>query len=607
MKNIIKVIYCTKSGIIFENKTFGEEVIFGDIINYFNRTNKNKLYTIKNNYNYFGKILKNNDKIKNLVFFQKGKVYEIEIRIEINEKQILNDELDPIITKMFKPKLYSFGLYIYTPKDGKISLDEFTPDKISEFKLDQINSGSAYCNSPKFFFISGGGVYSKDPVNSFWIINNDNLNVERKIIPFGKREHSMIYLPNDKVFLVGGNDKKCCFYDIKNKKFIIWANLNSEHIKPALIDFQNYLYSIHEINKEKNFFERTDINSKYPKWDKIIPKFKRNVKLYNKKIFWVSKSTENSVVFGAGEKKRTAEVFVYDLIKNEISKLKENFDISELDNKKFDKISKYYNVSFPKFYTGERNILVFDKKFTKISKIFFENEQDIVKIKMKDYDEEEKNEISPILIKTKVIKDYTIKNNNNNNNNFNLENIGKEYDDEEIEDDKNFISKNNLQIGENGAFFQNNKDNNKYLLRGNKNINVGHLMIKKEDEQGKKYENTDLNTSIIKHEFDTLDKNANTERSLLRQIGNDTQDNKFKTQNNDSIRRNMKLPAISQNNVEFKSISPNKDNFNYKIEYNEGNNTKKVDVDNKMENKINIAQNNINNNNNNELFNRKNK
>ena len=117
-----------------------------------------------------------------------------------------------------------------------------------------------------------------------------------------------------------------------------------------------------------------------------------------------------------------------------------------------------------------------------------------------------------------------------------------------------------------------------------------------------------MNTSIIKqNEFDTLDKNANTERSLLRQIGNDTRDNKFKTQNNDSIRRNMKLPAISQNNVEFKSISPNKDNYNYKIEYNEEYNTKKGDADNKIENKINIAQNNNNNNNNNELFNRKNK
>ena len=572
--NLIKVIYYTKSGIKLETKNFDEEATLDDIINYFKRKNKKEIYTIKSNYSYLGNILKKNEKIKNLVFLQKGKTYEIEIKIEINEKQNLADELDPIIPKILKPKSYNFGLYIYMPKDGKICLEEFTSDKITEFQLDQINSGSAYCNSPKYFFISGGGAYSDNPINSFWIINNDNLNVEMKAMPFGKREHSMVYLPNDKIFIVGGNDRKCCFYDIKNKKFTNWANLIDEHKRPALIDFENYLYCLNEINKEKNFFERTDFNSRNPRWEKIVPKLRRNVKLYNKKIFWVTKSTENSIIFGAGEKNRSTDTFVYDLVKNEISKFDKNFDISELGNKKFDKISKYYNVSIPKFYEKERNIFVFDKKLTKMSKIHFENEQDIAKIKMKDYDEEERNEISKILIKTKVIKDNTT-NNIANNNNLKISNIGKEYIDKDIEDNNNFISKNNLQYGENGKFFRNKEDKDKYLLRSKNdknNENVKLEKIRNEEEQGKINEISDLNPSMIKsNEFDTYDKLANTEKSLLRQIGNDTQDNKSKTQNIDSLRNNT-LNGISTNKVECQTLPQN--NNNYIIESNEEKNIK---------------------------------
>jgi hypothetical protein len=111
--NLIKVIYYTKSGIKLETKNFDEEATLDDIINYFKRKNKNELYKIKSNYSYLGTILKKNEKIKNLVFLQKGKTYEVEIKIEINEKQNLADELDPIIPKIFKPKSYNFGLYIY--------------------------------------------------------------------------------------------------------------------------------------------------------------------------------------------------------------------------------------------------------------------------------------------------------------------------------------------------------------------------------------------------------------------------------------------------------------------------------------------------------------
>ena len=208
-----------------------------------------------------------------------------------------------------------------------------------------------------------------------------------------------------------------------------------------------------------------------------------------------------------------------------------------------------------------------------MSKIHFENEQDIAKIKMKDYDEEERNEISKISIKTKIIKDNTT-NKISNNNNLNINNIGKEYIEKDIEDNNNFISKNNLQYGENGKFFRNNDDKDKYLLRGKNdknNDNVKSEKIKNEEEQDKINEISDLNPSMIKsNEFDTYDKLANTEKSLLRQIGNDTQDNKSKTQNIDSLRNN-KLHGISTDKVEYQTLPQNN---NYIIESNEEKNIK---------------------------------
>ena len=637
---LIKVIYYSKSGLIFEKK-FDQEATFGDIINYFKANNSNKLLTIKRNYSYMGITLKNSDKIKNLVYFQKNKSYEIEIKIEINENDILDDESEPIIPKMVKPKCYSFGLYIYLPKDGKIILDEFTPNKIIEFNLDQINSGSSYCNSPNSFFISGGGVYSKNPVNYFWIINNQSLNIEIKKMPFGKREHSMIYLPNNIVFIVGGNDKKCFFYDIKKDKFSNWANLNNEYFRPVIINSQNFLYCLKELNREKNFFERTNISSKNPSWEKIFPKFKRNVKLNNKKIFWVSKSTNNSIIFGAGEKNRLAKTYIYDLSNNEISLLDHKFEVNELDNKKFDKVSKYYNVAIPKYYETERNILVYDKKIKKVSKIHFENDNDIEKLKMKDYDKEEENEISKIKIRTKVLNDDKINKNNsnsnsykklkNNNKNFNdstLKNLGNEYIGEIPEDDEDkndnrmpnnnklhqniFINHNNIQFGENGEYFRNNE--NKNILREKNNKEQEDLKNEGQrnndaNENLKINENSDLNPSIIKsNETDTFDKLGNTDKSLIRQIGNNTKDKRNHTEKVNPKNRKNKLPIINKrSNVDNKTLPVNKNN--YKIENTENNTLSSnihININNNNENNsINIEQRNINEqlNNNNEIFN----
>ena len=402
---LIKAIYYVKSGIIKE-QTFNKEITFGEIINYFKNTNTNKLLTIKNNYKYNGTALLPNQKIKDLVNLQKGNSYMIEIKIELNEEEIIDDESELIQQKIIKPKFPIFGLYIYFPKEGKITLEQYDKEIIKEYNLDKITSGCSYCNSPDYFYISGGGAYSADPINDFWIIKKDELTIEKKIMPIEKREHSMLYIPN-KVYIIGGNDKKTIFYDIPRNKFINYADLNKEQKRPVLISYKNYIYCLGEINQNENFFERTNISSARPSWEKIFPKFKRRVYLFNKKIYFASKCTNNSIIFGSGNHIRDCQLYIYDLINNEISNFNKKTEINELD-KVFYKVGKYYNIAFPKNYEIKRNIFVLNKNNKTINEIYFYESNGIDKIKMEDNifdDNNEENEISNVKIKINLLNE----------------------------------------------------------------------------------------------------------------------------------------------------------------------------------------------------------
>ena len=170
---LIKVIYFSTSGVIKE-EIFPEEVTFGEIIQYFNSNLRTEFLNLKKRYTFNGIIIKENNIIKNLIKIPKNNSKILIISIEIDEKEILDDESEPIISKIIKPKLYPFSLFVYTPKEGKITLEEYTSNIVREYNLKKISSLSSYCNSPNSLFISGGGIYSKNAINDFWIINKED-------------------------------------------------------------------------------------------------------------------------------------------------------------------------------------------------------------------------------------------------------------------------------------------------------------------------------------------------------------------------------------------------------------------------------------------------
>ena len=101
-------------------------------------------------------------------------------------------------------------------------------------------------------------------------------------MPIQKTGHSLSFIPNEdgKIFIVGGNDKKSFYYDLKKNYFLNWAETNFIHINPALINIGEYLYII-DTNKNNNnnkiIFEMTKLNAKKKTWEIIEPKYDENI------------------------------------------------------------------------------------------------------------------------------------------------------------------------------------------------------------------------------------------------------------------------------------------------------------------------------------------
>lgn len=542
---LIKAVFYTKSDII-EEYIFDQDVTFGEILNYFLSKSKNKQLSFKKYYYYNKIVLKPSDVIKNLVYIPKGKSLEIEIAIELKENEIMDDESYPEIAQIIKPKLYNFGLFIYFPKDGIINLEQYTENKIKEYNLNSISSRSSYCNSPDLFFISGG-VSNSNSIDNFWIINNNDLSITLKNMPFGKNDHSMIYIPDNLnlVFIIGGNDRNCCFYDIRKDKFLSWANLNGDHIKPSLILINNYIYCIDKLTKEKNYFERTNISNRNPSWEKVFPKFKRNSNIMNKKIFWVSNNTNNSIIFGAGDKEKMSKTYVYDIINNEISLLNKNIiDIDELDNKTLEKVNYYYNVGIPKNFEKVRNIIAFNKIDKNITKIYFDFDNFSIKEKNKMEDYDSKNDNSKIEIKTS----------NLNVNKINRANIIN----------KNLYSKlnNDFLYGNiNNKFLGDNKDkqqglNEQFFNNINNSLNNSN-----------NFRNRNEPSLIERNEGSyTANKASVTASSLERQIGSGNRGNEYNSEKRNTQIIKNKLPQITKTNRSI--ASENNNNYGIKFEQN---------------------------------------
>jgi len=345
----INVVFYTKTEIIKEIR-FKANSSLREIFDYFRKNIRNEGYSLKPNYKIFSKKVNEYETIPNILKMDKNDVIiEGEIWIEVEENLFLDDENDEVFKKILQPKINPFELIEYSPLKSKIKFIECSKDFILFHSLNKFTKESAFCNSTNSLFISGGEMAGK-AINNFWIINKNDYKITKTIMPIEKKYHSMVYIPDSFILIAGGNSLETLIYDIEKQVFIRWANMNRKHFQPALINYGDYVYAFSALNNNdlnKNYFERTNLTSNTPRWEKIFPDFDRSVntiKLVNH-FFAISKSTNGNILFIGGEKSN--KNYLYNPSKNLFTLSSGKTAIIPFWDKTFYKISKRYNVLIP--------------------------------------------------------------------------------------------------------------------------------------------------------------------------------------------------------------------------------------------------------------------
>ena len=357
----IKTIFYTDSQIIKEY-WFNISSTIKDIFNYFEKHIKVEGFSLKSNYKIFGKKINESKKISDLIKTERNDiVLECEIWIEAKEELIFDDENDEIFYKILQPKLNPFELIEFNSLNHKLKNTKIPQTIINNCELNKFSKESAFCNSYNSLYISGGAIYDK-AINDFWIINKKNYKIIKQSMPIDKKNHSMIYIPDNFIFITGGDSLNTIIYDIEKQEFLEWADMNKKHYNPGLLMYGDYIYAfsaLNDHNKSNNFFEKTNLTSKIAKWEIVYPNFIGNIK-FNCDYFGISKYLDGNILFVGGENNN--QNYLYNPMDNILSISNGNYENISFWDKTFYKISKKYNVNIPLNFNNNYQIAFIDKE-----------------------------------------------------------------------------------------------------------------------------------------------------------------------------------------------------------------------------------------------------
>ena len=208
------------------------------------------------------------------------------------------EEMSPIIGSAIFDDENIFGLSLYYR--DKNELNSFYLDKQKDENLKKFNSYSAYCSARGKFYISGGegdsgssqGGRKEDPsefygnfisIDMTQLESNLNIDNEENYLPVKKLPslnierswHSMIFIPNKYIFIIGGLYTKIVErYDIDKNELKIDSELKEKRCEPSLCLVNNsYLYAFYGFNPFKDFnnnIERCNLLKKKRDWEIIV-------------------------------------------------------------------------------------------------------------------------------------------------------------------------------------------------------------------------------------------------------------------------------------------------------------------------------------------------
>jgi hypothetical protein len=247
------------------------------------------------------------------------------------------------------------------------------------------NEQSAYCNGENYLFLSGGDYNNNVIIGDFWILNLETLEITKLYflangLSHPRKLHSMIYIPNRYVFVVGGiGTKNVEYFDTQTKQIHTHSFLNENRVEPALAYINNsYIYAFGGYNlrekKQLNFFERINLRSDEKGWEKIVPNLDKNVANFNHKFYAVSFHNTNpndfEVIFLGGnsanpherDSKTNKNCHIYNCTNNLLKH--SNFhhkDIEFSSEKFFYPFSKDNSLLFPHIERDDIKVLIYSE------------------------------------------------------------------------------------------------------------------------------------------------------------------------------------------------------------------------------------------------------
>ena len=453
IENIINAKYYTKKGLIKEGK-FNSNSTFGQILDYFKKNNKNIFFKLKPKYIFNGEIVKNNQLISKLIHIDKNCSLKFaEIWIEINnESNDKTGEQDIIQKKILKPKKNPFGILVITPSKDSISLEKYPEYTTKKFNLYDFNYTSAYCDSPNFLFISGGEQKSKI-LDNFWIIEHELYNIENKKMPYPKKNHSMIYIEEGLVYIVGGNNNITFFYDLEKDEFIKCGNLIQVCLEPTLLRINDFIYCLSSL-KDKNFFERIKISRMSGNWEKvnvfISPENK--IKFTNNFFGALNMGDGNLIICGGNDISENS--FIFNCFSHTLIKTDEKDENIELGDKRLYPIDNNYYIGISRYFEENKEIIILNKETKKLKKIkcstmeIIGNHFNDIKIKQDEANDKEDDLNGSVSVNAVITM-------NNSKGVFTIKNLGPNLEDkfndflkEQKEFLENNLRKNNKEISD---------------------------------------------------------------------------------------------------------------------------------------------------------------
>lgn len=275
------------------------------------------------------------------------------------------------ISLIAKPLYDTHEVVIYDIQNLKISVESHAENVLKNF-----NHTSSYCNGADSLFLSGG----ECEVNSEKTLSNSFLEIDLKahlsaVAPetghgliHPRKSHSMIYIPNEYVFTVGGS--KCLkveYYNVKTRRCVDHSELNEERIEPSLSLIDNSsLYCFTGFKNGKGHsktFERINLRNNSTKWEKVEVKFDQKVLKFSQMFFAVTYYKNDSVIFLGGlDLEHSKNNYAFNYRTNTLYPTEHQREEFEFSEKFFIPIQNSTGIVLPNFHERDLKLLVWNNE-----------------------------------------------------------------------------------------------------------------------------------------------------------------------------------------------------------------------------------------------------